>query len=183
MRNFIKLLQFTPYDAEPDVWKRKDIKKGRSLYWEYIVLYTDDVLVLFLTKGKRCCDLKLEKNFNLKESIIKPLYIYLVGKVQKRIVQGTDGDVHAWSFIFSHYVQNAVKNVDKYLHEVEHNGMQKSMDSPIFNGYQEEIDKKSELEPDYAAYYQSLIGVLRRIFELGQVDINFKVSFHICCVE
>ena len=42
--------------------------------------------------------------------------------------------------------------------------------------YWPELDVSPELEPAEASYYQSLIGVLRWIMELGRVDICLEVS-------
>jgi hypothetical protein len=48
--------------------------------------------------------------------------------------------------------------------------------SPWSTNYRPEIDTTPELEPTEAAYYQSLIGVLRWIVELGRGDICMEVS-------
>ena len=42
--------------------------------------------------------------------------------------------------------------------------------------YQPELDGTQELEASHASYYQSIIGVLRWIVELGHVDICLEVS-------
>ena len=42
--------------------------------------------------------------------------------------------------------------------------------------YRPELDVSSELAPKDSAYYQSLIGILRWIVELGQIDICLEVS-------
>ena len=42
--------------------------------------------------------------------------------------------------------------------------------------YRPELDVSEELSPSDASYYQSLIGILRWIVELGHVDINLEVS-------
>jgi hypothetical protein len=42
--------------------------------------------------------------------------------------------------------------------------------------YRPELDVTPELSPKEAAYYQSLIGILRWIVELGRVDIGLEVS-------
>ena len=44
------------------------------------------------------------------------------------------------------------------------------------NGYRPEIDITPELGEEDAAYFHSLIGVLRWIVELGRVDINVEAS-------
>ena len=44
------------------------------------------------------------------------------------------------------------------------------------SNYQPEIDLSKELEPAFASYYMSLIGVLRWMVELVRVDIAVDVS-------
>jgi hypothetical protein len=47
---------------------------------------------------------------------------------------------------------------------------------PIRTSYRPEIDVSPELAPCDAAYYQSLIGILRWMVELGRVDICLETS-------
>ena len=48
--------------------------------------------------------------------------------------------------------------------------------TPMTSGYRPEIDITPELGSEDAAYYHSIIGVLRWIVELGRIDINVKAS-------
>lgn len=47
---------------------------------------------------------------------------------------------------------------------------------PLSIRYWPEIDTSDELDNEDAAYYQSLVGVLRWMVELGRIDITCKVS-------
>ena len=50
------------------------------------------------------------------------------------------------------------------------------------SGYCPEIDLSPEIGPEDAAYYHSLIGVLRCIVEMGRVYVNVEasmLSFHL----
>ena len=44
------------------------------------------------------------------------------------------------------------------------------------SAYRPELDVSEELSPSDASYYQSLIGILRWIVELGHVDVCLEVS-------
>ena len=46
LRECMKHLQFTSYLADPDLWMRKSIDLQGKEYYEYILLYTDDALVI-----------------------------------------------------------------------------------------------------------------------------------------
>ena len=48
--------------------------------------------------------------------------------------------------------------------------------TPISTTYQPELDVSPELNASDSSYYQSLIGILRWMVELGRVDICFEVS-------
>ena len=54
--------------------------------------------------------------------------------------------------------------------------MPASARTPLKSGYRPELDVSPELNASDASYYQSLIGVLRWIVELGRVDICLECS-------
>ena len=54
--------------------------------------------------------------------------------------------------------------------------MPSQADTPLTTTYRPELDVSRELNVADAAYYQSLIGILRWIVELGRVDVCLEVS-------
>jgi hypothetical protein len=102
----------------------------------------------------------------------------LGGHVQK--VQLENG-VGCWAFGSSQYVKSAVTNVEAYLTKQAKllNSKWKlptKAETPMQTSYRPELDISPELEPTDAAYYQSLIGVLRWMVEFGRVDICLECS-------
>lgn len=79
----------------------KAVKSDGSEYWEYVLLYTDDVLVVS-ENGEYVLRQEIRKYFELKEESIGPPQLYLGGRMRK--VELTYG-VKAWSFSSSQYVQ------------------------------------------------------------------------------
>ena len=73
----------------------------------------------------------------------------------------------AWGFSSSQYVQAAVKNIEEYLVKTDRKLPSKAL-TPIQTSYRPEIDTTPELNATDYAYYQSLIGILRWMVELGQ---------------
>jgi hypothetical protein len=74
------------------------------------------------------------------------------------------------------YVRATVTNVEMYLAKLVRQGNTKwklpaIAETPMQTSYRPELDVTPELIPIEASYYQSLIGVLRWIVELGRVDI------------
>ena len=96
------------------------------------------------------------------------------------LVELTNGAT-AWSFSSSQYVQEAVRNVEAYL-KVKNVKLPARAGAPISTNYRPEIDESEELGPIDSAYYQSLIGILRWIVELGRVDICCEVSMLSSCL-
>ena len=79
------------------------------------------------------------------------------------------------AFGLNQYVEAAVKNVTEYLKK-RGEGLAAKAVTPMTSGYRPEIDIKPELGEEDAEYFQSLIGVLRWIVELGRFDINVEAS-------
>ena len=170
----MRYLNFVSCPADPDVWMRPAITSGGSSYYEYILLYTDDTLVIS-ENAEHVLRNELGKHFTLKEESIGPPKIYLGGSVRK--VQ-LDNGVECWSFSSSQYVQAAVKNVEDCLdkHENPNWKLPKKAETPMQTSYWPELDVSPELNASDAVYYMSLIGVLRWIVELGRVDVCLECS-------
>ena len=70
-----------------------------------------------------------------------------------------------------HYVGYSVNNVVDYLNKQGKFLPEKAL-TPMTNGYRPEINISPEIGTKDAAYYHSLIGVLRWVVDLGRVEIN-----------
>ena len=174
LRSCMRHLNFESCLADPDVWMRPAKRSDGSDYYEYILLYTDDCLVLS-ENPEPLLRQELGRYFTLKEESIGPPKIYLGGSVRK--VQ-LDNGVECWTFSSSQYVQAAVKNVEDYLSKRDDDKwrLPAKAETPLRTTYRPELDTTPELAPVEAAYYMSLVGVLRWIVELGRVDICLECS-------
>ena len=171
LRSCMNHLGFTSSRADPDVWFRRAKRTTGEEYYEYVLLYVDDVLVIS-ERAEQVLRKEIGQQFVLKdESIGKPTQ-YLGGKLRE--VTLANG-VLAWSFSSTQYVQAAVKNVEEYL-LLKGEKLVAKAPTPLSNGYRPEIDMSPELEHADASYFHSLIGVLRWMVELGRVDICVEVS-------
>ena len=170
LRDCMEHLGYESCLADPDVWMRQSEMDDGTPYWEYMLLYTDDCLSVSHLPRKALED--LGKYFTLKPGSIGPPKIYLGGKVSQ--VDLPNGS-KAWAFSASQYVQEAVKTLEQSLAE---KGMKLSVlaPTPLTSGYRPELDVSPELDVDDSAQYQSLIGILRWIVELGRIDICCEVS-------
>ena len=108
----------------------------------------------------------------MKASSIGLLKIYLVENVGK--VQLPNG-VESYDIIMIQYVKEAVKNVDKYLHD-RGIALMKKLSTPLYTNYSPEVYGSPELDEKEAAFYQSLIEILQWMVEMGRLDICMEVS-------
>jgi len=147
---------FESYKADPDVWLRSAEKDDGTRYYQYVLLYTDDILAV-MKEPERFLRDEFGKCFALKAKSIGSPTQYLGNKV--KMVTLEKGRKY-WSFDSSQYVQNAVKNVESYRNK---NGLGQlpRIKSPWPRNYLPESDVSPELSPIMSSYFQSLIGILR----------------------
>ena len=167
-------LHFKSCPADPDVWMRPAMKSDGTTYYEYVLLYIDDCLAIS-ENAEKILRTEIGRYFELKEASIGPPKLYLGGHVRKVVLEN---GVKAWGFSSSQYVQAAVKNVETFLAETKDKRWKmpaRTGSSAIPASYRPELDITPELEPELAAYYNSLIGILQWINELGRVDICLEI--------
>ena len=142
--------------------------------YDYVLLYVDDALVVS-ENAESILRNDLGRYFELKDESIGPPDHYIGGKVRKVELENV---VNAWASSSSQYVQTAVKNVEAYLDSQDSKRwkMPSKADTPLTTTYRAELDVSRQLNVADAAYYQSLIGILRWIVELGRVDVWLEVS-------
>ena len=109
-------LGFASCLANPDIWMREAQKANGTAYWEYVLLYVDNALVIS-DNAKLILENEIGKYFTMKPGSIGPPKIYLGGHLRKiTLVNGTK----AWDFSSLQYVQAAVANVEAYLVTTKH---------------------------------------------------------------
>ena len=100
----------------------------------------------------------LHKSFPLKLGFSNP-DMYLGAKLCKT---RSHNGVWVWAMSPTKYVQEEVRNCA--VHLLSNYGgkykMQKKAENPFRMGCDQEFDTSSELEPDAASYYLTIIGIL-----------------------
>ena len=115
VRKAVSEMNFESCKADPDIWFHPSITETGIEYYQYVLLYTDDILAISEDPERFIRD-ELDSCFVVKpKSIGKPTQ-YLGNKVTEVKL---DNGITAWSFSSSQYTQNAVKNVKKNIPEVE----------------------------------------------------------------
>ena len=167
-------LDFQPCPADPDVWMPPAKKGDSSPYYNYVLLYLDDALVVS-DNAESILQNKIGRYFELKEVLIGLPKIYLGAVIRKAKL---DNGVDASAASSSQYVQAAVRNVEEYIEKSHHKQWKipNKAETPMRSTYRPELDVSEELSLSDASYYQSLIGILQWIVELGRVDVCLEVS-------
>ena len=160
--------------ADPDVWMRPQTKPDGAKYWEYALVYVDDVLVV--SHNPQGVMDHLSSRYTLKEGSVKAPDAYLGASIKKWTIDGSDDDKKVrWAMSSDLYVKRAVADVE---HELEQVGQRLAtrVTTPMASGYRPELDVSKELDARRANYFQGLIGILRWMCELGRIDILVPVA-------
>ena len=160
--------------ADPDVWLRPATKPDGYEYYEYVLCYVDDLLVLSHNPG----DVMkiLSTKYKLKDGSIKKPDIYLGADIKEwQIGDADDNGKVRWAMSSETYVKRAVRDVETELAASDRQ-LPTKVTTPLSSAYRPELDTSAELDGEAQTYYQGLIGILRWICELGRIDILFPVS-------
>ena len=117
--------------------------------------------------------LQLDKFSEMQPNSIATPDIYLGGKVKKMRLQNM---VEAWTFSSIKYVQEVVSNVGGFLQDLDGSMLSTKINAPLSNDYRPELDSSPKLDEAGGDYYQSFIGILWWMVELGRMDICCEVS-------
>jgi hypothetical protein len=166
----IQNLDFQMCQADNDVWMRKGTNAAGDHVWEYVLVYSDDLLVI--SKDPQGILTNIDQYFKLKEGSVKPPTQYLGANIGQ--VELPDGTV-AWWMSPTMYTKAAVENIETWVHK---RGQKlPTRTSCIFpNKWKPELDVTPELNDVDANYYQQQIGVLRWMVELGRIDTIAEIS-------
>ena len=114
---------------------RKALKDDGTPYWELVLLYVDDVLCISCY-AEEIIKSQIGRYFIVKPGSVEAPTLYLGNKVSKVTLQN---NVEAWAFSSSQYFQNAVSNVERYLHS-QGNTLPRRATAPLCSSYCPEVD-------------------------------------------
>lgn len=166
-------LGFRPSPADPDVWLRAATKADGTKYYEYVLVYVDDILAISEKPEDIMNSLMCDFTFKGGKDAIEPPTDYLGAKLEwKDDIMGHG----CWSMTSVKYVNAAIDTVEQRLKERNDRPLPSRAATPMSYDYIPELDATEELESEEITYYQELIGILRWATELGRVDILHEVS-------
>ncbi|MGH7954706.1 MAG: reverse transcriptase domain-containing protein [Gloeomargaritales cyanobacterium] len=153
---------YIPYLADPDVWMRKCTKPDGFKYYEYLLVYVDDILCVSHKPQETMA--VLGKLYRLKDDSVQAPQRYL-GATLKQWRFPEDAQKVRW-VVFRTICEQRHKNVETELRKVDLKLPTKA-NTPMTSGYRPELDVSPLLDDEQANYFQNLIGVLRWAVELG----------------
>eukprot|EP00804_Cyclotella_cryptica_P016786 CCRYP_002072-RA/>CCRYP_002072-RA protein AED:0.33 eAED:0.33 QI:0/0/0/1/0/0/2/0/379 len=159
--------------ADPDLWLKEQTDRKGIWYYSNILCNVDDLLVVHHNR-KHVKD-RINSFLPLKPDSLGPDEMYLGAKLRKKTFE--DGTM-AWGLSPAKYVQQTVRNVETYLKSnlEAWYSLPKRGENPFPVDYAPEEDVTLLLEPEVATYYMQLIGILRWMCELSQIDICTELS-------
>ena len=95
--------------ADPDVWLRAATKSDGDMYYDYVMMYVDDILAL--SCDARAILEEIRSTFKFKDDKIESPAYYLGAKLQKKPING----IKCWTIPSQDYVKAAVKNVEETI--------------------------------------------------------------------
>ena len=158
-------LGFRSTIADPDVWRRPAVKHDGEEYYEYVLTYVDDIMVVSANPNNVMT--QINEKFCFKGNKWDDPEIYLGAKLSKRMHNGK----RIWTMSSQEYLKAAIKEVENKRGKLDPRAT-----TPISKGYSPELDASSELDSKDITYFQELVGILRWATEIGRVDILHEVS-------
>ena len=156
--------------ANCDVWLRPAVKGSGKEYYEYVMLYVDDVMVASHQATKVMED--LGRGIKYKDDKIEAPDSYLSAQLaQKKLSNG----LKCWCMPGDKYVNAAIKNVEEAINKKSLK-IPNKVRTPMDGTFIPELDETPELDSTNVKFYQELIGILRWATELGRADILHEVS-------
>ena len=156
LADVLRDMGFFPSKAERDIWM-----KDMGDHYEYIGTYVDDLCILSRNPELICKTLMEKHKFKLKES----------GEISFHLgcdfFRDDDGDL---CYAPRKYIEKLLDNYKRLF------GTQpKAATSPLIKNDHPELDDSELLDLEHIKIYQSLIGGLQWVIQIGRFDVSTAV--------
>jgi hypothetical protein len=162
---------FKSSEADPDVWLRPAVKPDGEKFYEYMLVYVDDLLSIHYGDESRAMK-EVQAAFKFKNDEIAVPEFYLGGKLEEKNLN----DTKCWTMTSRDYVKASIDNIEIQLKQKKLPPLRTKIDTPMSSNYTPETDLSTELNAEDITFFQEMIGMLRWAIELGRVDILLEVS-------
>ena len=170
MANELDGLGFKSSKADFDIWLRPAVKEDGEEYYEYVMLYVEEVMAANHQAIKVMED--LGRGIKYKNDKIETPDSYLGAQL---VLKTLPNDLKCWYMSSDKYVNAAIKNVEEAIKKKSLK-IPNKVRTPMDGTFIPELDGTPELDNIDVKFYQELIGILRWATELGRADILYEVS-------
>ena len=156
----IEGLSFEMCRADNDVWMRTEFNKASEKVWEYVLVYSDDLLIVARNPGEIAS--QIDQHLKLKDGSIKEPLSYLGADVGTFTLPD---ESEVWFMSSKSYVKEAIKSVEGWMKKRVPKGLKwiglKTKVSGCFpSNWVPETDVSPLLKDEEASWFQQQIGVL-----------------------
>jgi hypothetical protein len=144
---------------------RRNTKPDGEEYWEYLIVYVDDICAI--SHDAAAILAHFQSIFKMKD--VGPPTRYLGATIGKHKVEGSGFEF--WYLSANEYLKNVIKVIEEKCRL-----MVKDVTTPTASNFHPELDTSELLDDTQTSYYQSLVGTLQWLVELGRIDIHYATS-------
>jgi len=156
LADVLRAMGFFPSKAEPDIWMR-----DKGTHYEYIGVYVDDLLIVSKTP-RELVDI-LEKTHKFKLKGTGPIEFHLGCD----FFRDEEGNL---CYAPKRYIEKILANFERIFGHKP-----KQATSPLTKGDHPELDESELLDLEMHQIYQSLVGALQWVIQIGRFDIMTAV--------
>ena len=159
------------------MYRKRATKPSGEEYYEYLVVYVDDIICVSVNP-KYWMDI-LQTSYRLRDVGLPNKFLGSNIK-QWKYVDNNGSMQNCWALGSETYVKEACKVAEEQMkqHNLKYPSTRRHGSNSPFSStaYRPELDSTLFCDNDLTTVYQTLLGVLRWIIELGRIDILHEVS-------
>ena len=162
--------------ADDNVYLREEKDEMGNEYYSYLVVYVDDVLCIH--KSPSTVLNIINRDYRLKEPPECPT-MYLGADISKYYVGGETNGIQCWAMSADSHVKKALEVVQNRMREcsVMFKHSNKTAENPFSSqSYKPELDITELCNEEQVQFFQSLVGIMRWLCEIGRIDILTETS-------
>ena len=169
MANQLNEMGLKSSTADPDVWTRAATKPDGEHYYEYILVYVDDIIAV----SHKARDMMSEicSVFKFKNNKVSKPETYLGARLQQKSINGKS----CWTMTSVDYINAAVKNIEKATKDSKWKIPSRAKTTMI-SDYVPEFDDTPDLDAKDTQYFQEIIGMAIWRTEIGRVKVLHEIS-------
>ena len=163
--------------ADDNVYLRLEKNEDGEEYYSYLVVYVDDVLSIDKDPDK-VLNLLINGDYRLKEPPECPT-MYLGADISKYVIHDDATGTTCWAMSADSHVKKTIEVIQARLNadDVYFKGSKKAPKHPFSSqSYPPELDTTELCNDKQVQLYQSLIGIMTWLCEIGRIDILTEKS-------